>query len=205
MPDPTPELVLASTSIYRRELLARLRLPFRVVAPEVDESPRDGEPPPALARRLALAKAEAVAEREPTAWVIGSDQVASADGRTPVGKPGDHAAAVGQLRAASGRELVFHTAVALVNREAGFASCDAVETRVRFRRLDEATIERYLRLEPAYDCAGPARSEALGIALVERIGDDDPSALVGLPLISVCSLLARAGLPVLGDAWGASR
>lgn len=200
-----PDLVLASTSVYRRELLARLRLPFRVLAPEVDESPGDGEAPAALARRLAVAKAEAVGAREPGAWVIGSDQVATADGRSAIGKPGSHAAAVAQLRAASGRELVFHTAVALVNRDRGFSSCEAVETRVRFRALDDATIERYLRLEPAYDCAGAARSEALGIALVERIGDDDPSALVGLPLISVCSLLARAGLPVLGDAWGASR
>jgi septum formation protein len=202
---PAPDLVLASTSVYRRELLARLRLPFRVVAPEVDETPADGEPPGRLARRLARAKAEAVAAREPRAWVIGSDQVASADGRDTIGKPGDHAAAVAQLRAASGRELVFHTAVALVNREAGFADCDTVETRVRFRRLDDETIERYLRLEPAYDCAGAARSEALGIALVERISDDDPSALVGLPLIAVCSLLERAGLPVLGGAWGPSR
>ncbi len=202
---PRPDLVLASTSIYRRELLARLRLPFRVVPPEVDETPMEGEPPAALARRLALAKADAVAAQEPAAWVVGSDQVASADGREAIGKPGGHAAAVAQLRAASGRELCFHTAVALVNRRAGFSACELTETRVRFRRLDDATIERYLRLEPAYDCAGAARSEALGIALVERIRDDDPSALVGLPLVALCSLLARAGMPVLGEAWDASR
>ncbi len=200
-----PDLVLASSSVYRRELLSRLRLPFRVVSPEVDERPAEGERPADLARRLALAKAEAVAAREPGAWVIGSDQVATADGRGTIGKPGDHARAVAQLREASGRELVFHTAVALVNRDAGFVACEDVETRVRFRPLDDATIERYLRLEPAYDCAGAARSEALGIALVERISDDDPSALVGLPLITVCSLLARAGLPVLGEAWDEGR
>src|SRR5690606_10126782 len=147
----------------------------------------------------------AVAALHPRAWVIGSDQVASADGRSGIGKPGSHAAAAAQLRAASGRELSFHTAVALVNRDAGFSAVEECETRVRFRRLDDAMIERYLQLEPAYDCAGAARSEALGIALVESIGDDDPSALVGLPLAAVCSMLARAGLPVLGDAWGEVR
>jgi len=202
---PLPDLILASTSVYRRELLARLRLPFRVAAPQVDESPANGELPASLARRLALAKAAAVAALHPRAWVIGSDQVASADGRSGIGKPGSHAAAAAQLRAASGRELSFHTAVALVNRDAGFSAVEECETRVRFRRLDDAMIERYLQLEPAYDCAGAARSEALGIALVESIGDDDPSALVGLPLVAVCSMLARAGLPVLGDAWGEVR
>ncbi len=202
---PLPDLILASTSVYRRELLARLRLPFRVVSPAVDESPAEGELPAPLARRLALAKAEAVAALHPQAWVIGSDQVASADGRTGIGKPGGHAAAVAQLRAASGRELSFHTAVALVNQGAGFSAIEECGTRVRFRHLDDATIERYLRLEPAYDCAGAARSEALGIALVDRITNDDPSALVGLPLVAVCSLLAHAGLPVLGDDWGQAR
>src|SRR5690606_27684173 len=202
---PLPDLILASTSTYRRDLLARLRLPFRVVHPGVDESPRAGEPPAALARRLALAKAEAVAARHPQAWVIGSDQVASADGPEAIGKPGNHDAAVAQLRAASGRELSFHTAVALVSQAGGSSASDATETRESSRRLDDATIERYLALEPAYDCAGAARAEALGIALVERIRDDDPSALVGLPLVAVCSLLARAGLPVLGDAWGDER
>jgi septum formation protein len=202
---PQPDLILASTSAYRRELLARLRLPFRVVPPAVDESQAEGELPASMARRLALAKAEAVAALHPQAWVIGSDQVASADGRSGIGKPGGHAAAVAQLRAASGREISFHTAVALVNRETGFTACETCETRVRFRNLDDATIERYLRLEPAYDCAGSARSEALGIALVERIASDDPSALVGLPMIAVCSLLERAGLPVLGDGWGDDR
>ena len=202
---PLPDLILASTSVYRRELLARLRLPFRVVPPEVDESPAAGELPAPLARRLALAKAEAVARLHPRAWVIGSDQVASADGLSGIGKPGDHAAAVAQLRAAAGRELSFHTAVALVNRDAGFSALEECVTRVRFRDLDEATIERYLRLEPAYDCAGAARSEALGIALVDRLTSDDPTALVGLPLVALCSLLERAGLPVLGDGWGEAR
>lgn len=202
---PAPDLILASTSTYRRELLARLRLPFRVVSPEVDETPAAGESPAALAKRLALAKADAVARRHPAAWVLGSDQVASADGRAAIGKPGSHAAAVAQLRAASGLELSFHTAVALHNHETGFAACETDETRVRFRELDDAMIERYLGLEPAYDCAGAARVEALGIALAERIDSRDPSALVGLPLVAVCSLLARAGLPVLDAAWGEAR
>lgn len=199
---PPVDLVLASTSPYRRELLGRLRIPFRVEAPETDETPLAGELPAATARRLALAKADAVARRHPDAWVIGSDQVASIDGRRGIGKPGTHARAVEQLRAASGRDVAFHTAVALVCQRTGFAACAADETRVRFRPLDDALIERYLALEPAYDCAGAARGEALGIALVETIASSDPTALTGLPLIATCTLLERAGLPVLGPARG---
>lgn len=196
---PVPDLILASTSVYRRELLERLRLPFRIVAPGVDEQGLPGERPAAMARRLALAKAAAVAVAHPHSWVIGSDQVATLDDVGSIGKPGSHRAAQAQLRAASDRELHFHTAVALHCVDTGFAACELDTTRVRFRVLDEAIIARYLDLEPALDCAGAARSEALGIALVERIASDDPTALIGLPLIAVCTLLARAGLPVLGS------
>jgi septum formation protein len=191
-----PPLILGSTSRYRRELLERLRLPFAVHAPALDETPLAGEPPAALAARLALAKAQAVAERFPQAVVIGSDQVADLDG-TPVGKPGSHERAVAQLRAMSGRSVVFQTAVAVVRRATGHAGTALVPVTVRFRRLDDAQIERYLQLEQPYDCAGSAKSETLGIALLEAIESDDPTALVGLPLIATCRLLREAGLDPL--------
>ena len=193
-----PRLVLASTSPYRRELLARLRLPFEVTAPGVDETPLAGEAPPALALRLALAKAQAVAHQQPDAVVIGSDQVADLDG-TPIGKPHVHERAVAQLRAMSGRTVVFQTAVAVVRPQTGFAKTLLAPVRVRFRTLDDERIERYLQAERPYDCAGSARSESLGIALLESIESDDPSALVGLPLIRTCSLLLEAGIDPLGD------
>ena len=188
-------LVLGSTSRYRRELLERLRLPFDVVAPEVDESPRAGEQPGVLARRLALAKANAVAQRHPGCVVIGSDQVADLDGE-PLGKPGDHARATGQLRRMRGRSVVFQTAVAVVCVDAGLQLQDLAPVRVQFRALTDEEIERYLRLEQPYDCAGSARSEGLGIALLESIDSDDPTALVGLPLIRTCRMLRAAGLQV---------
>jgi septum formation protein len=194
-----PRLILASTSRYRRELLARLRVPFEVVAPEVDETPRPGELPAALAQRLALAKALAVAARHPQALVIGSDQVADLDGRT-LGKPGGHAAARAQLQAMSGQRVVFQTAVALVRADPDHAAADLAAVEVRVRRLDDAQIERYLRLEQPYDCAGSARSEALGIALLESIVSDDPTALVGLPLMRTCALLRAAGYEPLDAA-----
>ncbi len=190
---PAPPLILASTSRYRRELLERLRLPFDVVSPGVDEAPQPGEAPPALALRLALAKAQAVAVTRPEAVVIGSDQVADLDGQ-PIGKPGTHERALAQLRAMSGREVVFQTAVAVVRADTGFAQALLAPVRVRFRVLTDAEIERYLRLEEPYDCAGSAKSEALGIALLDRIESDDPTALVGLPLIRTCALLRAAGL-----------
>jgi septum formation protein len=191
-----PELILASTSRYRRELLERLRLPFRALSPETDETALPGEAPAALAERLALAKARALARRFPDAVVIGADQVADVDG-SALGKPGDHARAVAQLRAMSGRTIVFQTALAVVREATGFAEVRRVPVPVRFRRLDDAEIEFYLRTEQPYDCAGAAKCETLGIALLEAIESDDPTALIGLPLITTCALLRAAGLDPL--------
>ena len=189
-------LILGSTSLYRRELLERLRLPFTTERPEVDESPLPGELPSALASRLALTKAQAVAARRPDAVVIGSDQVADLDGES-LGKPGTHERAVEQLRRMSGRSVVFQTAVAVVCRETGFAQCRLAAVRVMFRTLEEAEIEHYLVADRPYDCAGSAKSEALGIALLQSIDSDDPTALVGLPLIRTCELLRLAGIDPL--------
>jgi septum formation protein len=189
-------LVLGSTSPYRRELLARLRRPFDVASPDVDESPRPGESPRDLATRLALAKARAVAARFPAAIVIGSDQVADLDGE-PLGKPGTHERAVAQLRRMRGQTVVFQTAVAVVCQETGFAQVELAPVRVRFRDLSDAEIESYLRAETPYDCAGSAKSEGLGIALLDAIDNDDPTALIGLPLIRTARLLRAAGLPLL--------
>ena len=192
---PRP-LILGSTSRYRRELLERLRLPFETARPEVDETPRLGEAPAELARRLALAKAQAVAERFPSALVIGSDQVADLDGQ-PIGKPGNHERAVTQLRAMSGRSVVFQTALAVVCLETGFVAQDLAPVRVRFRELGDDEIQAYLRAEQPYDCAGSAKSEGLGIALLEAIDSDDPTALIGLPLIRTARMLREAGLNAL--------
>ncbi|MBP6120335.1 MAG: septum formation inhibitor Maf [Giesbergeria sp.] len=186
-------LVLGSSSRYRRELLERLHLPFTVAAPESDESPLPGEAPHALALRLALAKAHAVAALHPQAIVIGSDQVADLAGE-PLGKPGNHERATAQLRRMSGRTVVFQTAVAVVCSDSGFSEVDIAPVEVRFRPLDDATIERYLRAEQPYDCAGSAKSEGLGIALLDAIVSDDPTALIGLPLIRTCRMLRAAGL-----------
>jgi len=195
-------LVLGSTSPYRRELLARLRLPFDVASPEVDETPLPGEDPGVLACRLALAKAQAVAARFPAALVIGSDQVADLAGEA-LGKPGTHERAVAQLRRMRGQTVVFQTAVAVVCVETGFAQVELAPVRVRFRDLADAEIEAYLRAETPYDCAGSAKSEGLGISLLESIENDDPTALIGLPLIRTARLLRAAGLELLaapGDA-----
>lgn len=194
-----PTLILASTSRYRRELLERLRLPFDVHAPDVDETPQPGEPPAALAKRLALAKAQAVASRFPEAVVIGSDQVADLDGE-PLGKPGTHEHAVAQLRAMRGRTVVFQTAVAVLRAATGYAGAALAPVTVRFRALGDAEIEYYLRSEQPYDCAGSAKAEALGIALLEAIDSDDPTALIGLPLIRTCALLRAAGIDPLSPA-----
>ena len=200
MPPASPDsatrpLVLGSTSIYRRELLARLQVPFAVEAPHVDETPLPGELPDPLARRLAEAKARAVAKRHPHAVVIGSDQVADLEGE-PLGKPGNHANAVQQLTRMSGRTVIFQTALSVVCLETGFAQHDLAPVRVRFRELRREEIEAYLRKEQPYDCAGSAKSEGLGIALLDAIDSDDPSALVGLPLIRTCRMLRAAGLRV---------
>ncbi len=192
---PRP-LVLGSTSRYRRELLQRLHLPFEVAAPNVDETPHAGEAPAALARRLALAKARAVAQQHPQAVVIGSDQVADLGGE-PLGKPGTHERAVAQLRRMRGQIVVFQTALAVVCLDTGFEAQDLAAVAVRFRPLSDQAIEDYLHAEQPYDCAGSAKSEGLGIALLESIDNDDPTALVGLPLIRTCRLLRAAGLPLL--------
>ena len=193
---PAPRaLVLGSTSVYRRELLSRLRLPFTVEAPGVDEAALPGEPPVELARRLAAAKAAEVARRHPAAIVIGSDQVAELEGEA-LGKPGNHANAIAQLRRMSGRTVVFHTALTVSCLEIGFAQHDLAPVRVRFRSLGDAEIEAYLRAEQPYDCAGSAKSEGLGIALLQAIDSDDPTALVGLPLIRTCRMLRAAGIRV---------
>ncbi len=190
------QLILGSTSAYRKELLGRLRIAFDVEAPQVDETPQPHEAPAALAVRLALAKAYAVAKRHPAAIVIGSDQVADLDG-TPLGKPGTHARAVAQLQRMRGRTVIFQTAVAVVCIESGFCQQNLAAVEVVFRDLTDAEIESYLHAEQPYDCAGSAKSEGLGIALLESIGNDDPTALVGLPLIRTARMLRAAGLDIL--------
>jgi septum formation protein len=189
-------LVLGSTSRYRRELLARLNVPFEVAAPEVDETPIPGEAPVVLAQRLALAKAQAVAAKFPQAVVIGSDQVADLHGQ-PLGKPGTHERAVQQLRQMRGQTMIFQTALAVVCLETGFVQQDIAQVRAIFRELTDDEIENYLRAEQPYDCAGSAKSEGLGIALLERIDSDDPTALIGLPLIRTARMISAAGVKLL--------
>jgi 7-methyl-GTP pyrophosphatase len=189
------QLILASTSPYRRELLARLGLAFSVAAPGVNEQPLPGEPPRNTARRLAVAKAQNVAAR-PGALVIGADQVATLDDQ-PLGKPGGHDAALEQLRRCQGKTVVFYTAVAVVGREAAPHWATVDETRVRFATLPEPALDRYLRREQPYDCAGSFKAEGLGIALFERIESTDPTALLGLPLIWLAATLRQAGLDPL--------
>jgi septum formation protein len=195
-PNPPPRLVLASSSRYRRELLERLRVPFDVIVPDIDETPLDGETPDATALRLSLAKARAAAAHAPGALVIGSDQVATFDGRQ-IGKPGTHDNAVGQLRAMRGKSVAFHSALCLFDSRSGEAQSADVVTRVRFRDLSDAEIEAYLLAETPYDCAGSAKSEGLGIALLDAIDSNDPTALVGLPLIELSRMLRAAGFPLL--------
>ena len=197
---PDRQLILGSSSAYRRELLMRLRLPFEVHAPEVDETPRAGEAPAALALRLALSKAREVASRFPQAIVIGSDQVADLQGRA-LGKPGDHARATSQLQQMRGQTVVFHTAVSVVCLATQFEARSLAAVRVQFRDLSDAEIEHYLLAEQPYDCAGSAKSEGLGIALLSAIDSDDPTALIGLPLIRTCTLLRSAGIDVFAPNY----
>jgi septum formation protein len=187
------QLVLASTSIYRRELLLRLQLPFSVVAPDVDEAPLGGETPENTAGRLAELKARAVSELYPDALIIGSDQVAVLEG-THLGKPLTHENALRQLRFMSGKTVVFHTAVCLFNSSTNRVQNDVVASQITFRSLSDTQIERYLSREQPYHCAGSAKTEGLGIALIEQIRGDDPNALIGLPLISLVSMLAKEGV-----------
>jgi septum formation protein len=177
-------------------LLSRLRIPFSVAAPDVDETPLPGERPVDLARRLALAKAQAVGRKFPDCVVIGSDQVADLDGE-PLGKPGNHARALAQLQHMRGKTVIFHTAVAVVCLENGFEQEALAPVKVRFRDLSDGEIEAYLRAEEPYDCAGSAKSEGLGIVLLESIDSDDPTALVGLPLIRTSAMLRAAGVALL--------
>jgi septum formation protein len=196
-----PPLILASTSRYRHELLSRLRLPFEVLAPEVDESALPGETPLQLAQRLALAKAVAIAAKRPEAVVIGSDQVAELDGQA-LGKPGTHERAVQQLRRMRSRRVLFHTAVAVVCAERAFEAAALCSVAVSFRDLGDDEIENYLRAEQPYDCAGSAKCETLGISLLQSIESDDPTALIGLPLIRTSELLRQAGIDPLRAARG---
>lgn len=190
------QLVLASTSTYRRELLNKLRVPFTVVAPLVDETPLAGETPDAAALRLSVLKAQAPAADFPDALIIGSDQVASLNGRH-IGKPGNHACAVAQLRSMSGQVLVFHTALSLYNSSTGNLQSCIIPTTVRIRHLTDAQIEHYLRKDQPYDCAGSARSEGLGIAIMSSMSGEDPNALIGLPLIALTGMLYNEGWDVL--------
>jgi septum formation protein len=192
----TRKLILASTSTYRRQLLERLRLPFEVVASQVDETPLPQERPEQLARRLALAKAHSVAAQYPDCVVIGSDQVADLQGLA-LGKPGHHAKAVAQLQAMRGKTVIFQTAVSVVCLDSGFEQTELAQVNVKFKDLTDAQIEAYLRAETPYDCAGSAKSEGLGIALLARIDNDDPTALIGLPLIRTCQMIEAAGIKVL--------
>ncbi len=192
----TQPIILASTSPYRRELLARLGLPFAVANPQTDETPLPDESPESLALRLSEAKARAVASEFPDALIIGSDQVATVDGKI-YGKPGNHERAVEQLRTLSGKTVNFFTGLCLYNARTGLAEVRGVPTLVGFRHLSDSEIENYLHREPAYNCAGSAKSEGLGIALLSSMQGDDPNALVGLPLIALCDLLRNQGVSVL--------
>lgn len=193
------KLILGSSSKYRKALLDRLSIPYTVQAPDVDETPLSGEAPQALAQRLALAKARAIAQLHPGSIIIGSDQVADLHGE-PLGKPGNHERAVAQLRRMRGQTVIFQTALAVVCEETGFCQTDLAAVRVRFRDLSDTEIENYLHAEQPYDCAGSAKSEGLGIALLDAIDNDDPTALVGLPLIRTCRMLRAAGIDLLGNA-----
>jgi septum formation protein len=201
---PPRAIVLASSSRYRQQQLATLRLPFTTAVSDVAEAALDGESPAATAQRLAVLKARACAPRHPEALIIGADQVAELDGQ-PIGKPGTHAAAQAQLRAMSGRTVRFHSGLALLDARTGQAQSGCVRTDVRFRALTDAAIEAYLLADQPYDCAGSAKIESLGICLVEAVHSDDPSALVGLPLILLTSLLAACGvaLPLAPDSAAA--
>jgi septum formation protein len=198
IPGLIPRLILASGSAYRSELLTRLRLPFEALAPDIDESALPGELPGATALRLARAKAQTIAERIPGSLVIGSDQVATLDG-AQIGKPGNHGAALRQLQQMRGRQVVFHTALCLwdgrIDDPQQASQLQDIETIVTFRDLPDLELDAYLRIEQPYDCAGSAKNEGLGIAILEKIDSSDPTALTGLPLIALVGMLRKAGVP----------
>ncbi|SHG60182.1 Maf-like protein [Massilia sp. CF038] len=191
---PPPRLILASSSSYRRDLLGRLQLPFEVMVPDLDERPLPAETPDATALRLAQAKAGAVAARASGSVVIGSDQVATLDG-AQIGKPGNHANALAQLQTMRGRRVIFHTALCLWDSRTSppTVQLENIQTFVTFRDLPDAELDAYLRIEQPYDCAGSAKNEGLGIAILEQIDSTDPTALTGLPLIALTSMLRQAG------------
>lgn len=186
-------LVLASSSAYRKELLSRLQLPFEVAVPDIDETPQPGETPSATALRLARDKAAAVAAKLPGTIVIGSDQVATLDDEQ-IGKPGNHANALAQLQKMRGREVIFHTALCVWDGRNNSAQVENIQTTVKFRDLSDDELDAYLRIEQPYDCAGSAKNEALGIAILERIDSSDPTALTGLPLIALTGMLRNLGV-----------
>lgn len=190
------KLVLASTSKYRRELLSRLKLPFEVISPDVDETPLPDESPSATALRLSVLKAQAAVAQFPDALIIGSDQVLMLDAEQ-LGKPGNYANAFAQLKKMQGKAMVFHTALTLLNSKTGHAQTRDVPTTVHIRPLSDAQIEAYLKKEQPYDCAGSAKSESLGIALMTRMDSPDPTALIGLPLMALTEMLMHEGVDVL--------
>lgn len=199
----TPRLILGSSSKYRKELLARLQIPFSVAVPEIDETPMANETPEATALRLAQEKATAIAAREKDAIVIGCDQVATLDGEQ-IGKPGSHENALRQLQKMRGRQVVFHTALCLLDGRRSppgdAVQLENVQTFVTFRYLEDTELDAYLRIEQPYDCAGSAKNEGLGIAIIERIESSDPTALTGLPLIALTTMLRRVGIPFFNGA-----
>lgn len=195
--DARPTLILGSSSPYRRELLARLQIPFEVATPDIDETPLPGERPDATALRLSRLKAEAIAARHPGALVIGSDQVCTLDGMQ-IGKPGTQEKALAQLQLMRGNTVTFHSALCLLDSRTGVAQLSDVQTLVTFRDLTDAELDAYLRIETPYDCAGSAKAEGLGIALLSRVESDDPTALIGLPLIALTGMLRQAGYPFFG-------
>lgn len=195
--DTRPTLILGSSSPYRRELLARLNIPFEVATPDIDETPLPGESPEATALRLSRLKAEAIAARHPGALVIGSDQVCTLDGMQ-IGKPGNHEKALAQLQLMRGKTVTFHSALCLLDSRTGVAQLTDVQTQVTFRQLTDTELDTYLRIETPYDCAGSAKAEGLGIALLSRVESDDPTALIGLPLIALTGMLRQAGYPFFG-------
>jgi septum formation protein len=195
-PDNQPELILASGSSYRKDLLNRIRIKFESISPAINEASLDGENPGDLALRLARAKAKKIAQLNPAAIVIGSDQVAAL-GKQLLGKPGDHDTAIRQLSMCSGKAVIFHTAVCVLNEEANFEDTHVDITTVNFRELSSAEIEAYVSTDKPWDCAGSFKAEGLGTALFESIENQDPSAIIGLPMIWLSASLGRAGLPVL--------